>query len=298
MTNQAMLKRVTSVILLLVALLMSWVNGYSQNDTLPKTSHFRLTSYYLSNAVYSGRKDSLTVPYLKTSISYLHKSGFTASAGFSALVKPANPITIDAFWLDAGYEFTLGGKFNGGINLTKTFYSDASFSVSSEIKGEAGAYLGYDAGIVSINTSAYAIFSQSTDISSTLGLSHLFTIEMKDNALTIEPSFTAGFGTRNFYEAYFKNRKFATTGTGKGHSGPKRNNTSPSTITIKNSNGYGLLDYETALMIKYESLKWGLYINPTYAVPVNPTSYILNNITKTEHLTNSFYFELGGHLDF
>ena len=297
MTNQAMLKRVTSVILLLVALLMSWVNGYSQNDTLPKTSHFRVTSYYLSNAVYSGRKDSLTVPYVKTSISYLHKSGLSASAGFSALVKPGNPINIDAFWLDAGYEFNLGDKFNGGLNLTKTFYSDASFSVSSEIKGEAGAYLGYDAGIVSINTSAYAIFSQSTDISSTLGLSHLFTIETNDNALTIEPSFTAGFGTQNFYEAYFKNRKFTTSGTGKGHSGPRRNNTT-STITFKNNSGFGLLDYETALMVRYEGSRWGVYFNPTYAIPVNPASYTLRNKTTTEPLSNSLFFELGGHLDF
>jgi hypothetical protein len=270
--------------------------SYSQDDSVTEHSHFRFTSYYLSNAVYSGRKDSARVPYLKSSITYLHKSGFNASVGISTLVAAGSPISVDAVWLDAGYDFKLGEKVNGGINLTKTFYADASYSVSSEIKAEAGAYLGYDAGIVSINSSAYVMFSQSPDISTTLGLSHLFS--MGESPLTIEPAFNVVFGTQNFYQAYYKNRKFANAGSGKGHSGIKHNLTTNSTVTFNQSHPFTVLDFEPSIDIKYEHDSWGLYFNPTYAIPVNPTSYIINNKTKTETLSNTFYFELGGHVNF
>ena len=271
--------------------------SYSQDDSVTEHSHFRFTSYYLSNAVYSGRKDSARVPYIKSSITYLHKSGFNASAGISALVVAGSPISVDAVWLDAGYDFKLGKKMNGGINVSKTFYADASYSVSSEIKAEAGAYLGYDAGVVSINSSAYVMFSQSPDISTTFGLSHLFSMG-EESPLTIEPAINAVFGTQNFYQAYYKNRKFTNTGSGVGHSSIKHNLAINSTVTFNQSHSFTVLDYEPSIDVKYEHDNWGLYFDPTYAIPVNPSTYAINNRIKTEGLTNTFYFELGGHVNF
>jgi uncharacterized membrane protein YgcG len=282
--------------------------AFAQSDSSSqKKSFFRASTYYLSNAVYSGRKDSLRVPYIKTAISYIHKSGLSVSAGASTLVASTSPTRVDAVWLDAGYDFSIGEKINGGVDVTKTFYSNASFAVTSEIKAEGGAYLGYDAGPVSINTSAYVMYSQAADISVSLGLSHAFDFGPENKQWTIEPDASVGMGTQNFYEAYVQNRKSSTSGSGRGHS--KKNgsgsgsssgsgSTTTQTVSFNQKSSFKILDYELTVPVTYNGKGWRVYAKPVYAMPVNPASYTINNRVQKEKLSNTFFFEVGGRVDF
>jgi len=307
---------------LLVCVLFSFVflnasTGFAQTDSSSqKKSFFRASSYYLSNAVYSGRKDSLRVPYLKTAISYIHKSGLFVSAGASTLVAANNPTRVDAVWLDAGYDFNIGEKINAGVDITKTFYSNASFAVTSEIKAEGGAYFGYNAGPVSINTSAYVMYSQAADISVSLGLSHAFDLGPENKQWTIEPDASIGMGTQNFYEAYVENRKLSTSNSGKGHSkkngnsngngngsgsGSGSSSTTSSTtqvVAFNQKSGFKILDYELTVPITYNGKGWRVYAKPVYAIPVNPAAYTVDNKLQKEMLSNTFFFEVGGRIDF
>jgi hypothetical protein len=282
---------------------------FAQSDSSSKKSFVRASAYYLSNAVYSGRKDSLRVPYLKTSISYIHKSGLSFSAGASTLVAANTPTRVDAVWLDAGYDFSIGEKINAGVDVTKTFYSNASFAVTSEIKAEGGAYLGYDAGPVSINTSAYVMYSQAADISVSLGLSHAFDFGPENKQWTIEPDVSMGMGTQNFYEAYVENRKLSTGNSGKGHSkkngsssgsgsGSGSGSTTVQTVSFNQKSNFKILDYELTVPVTYNGKGWRVYAKPVYAIPVNPASYTVNNSSQKETLSNTFFFQVGGRIDF
>lgn len=278
--------------------------GFAQPDSSSKKSFFRASAYYLSNAVYSGRKDSLRVPYLKTAISYIHKSGFSLSAGASTLVSSAAPARVDAVWLDAGYDFSIGEKVNAGVDVTKTFYSNASFAVTSEIKAEGGAYLGYNTGPVSINTSAYVMYSQAADISVSLGLSHAFDFGPKNKQWTIEPDASVGMGTQNFYESYVENRKLSTSGSGKGHSKKTGSNSgsgsgsSTAQVSFNQKSSFKILDYELTVPVTYNGKGWRVYAKPIYAIPVNPASYTVNNSLQKEAISNTFFFQVGGRVDF
>jgi hypothetical protein len=311
------MKGFCGVATLVIMIVTSQSKSFAQSDSSSKKSFFRASANYLSNAVYSGRKDSIPVPYIKTGISYIHKSGISLSAGASTLVSSATPARVDAVWLDAGYDFSIGEKINAGVDVTKTFYSNASFAVTSEIKAEGGAYLGYNAGPVSINTSAYIMYSQAADISVSLGLSHAFDFGPENKQWTIEPDASLGIGTQNFYEAYVENRKLTTSNSGKGHSKNNGNSsgsgssggsgggsgrgsgtTTVQTVSFNQKSSFKILDYELTVPVTYNGKGWRVYAKPVYAIPVNPASYTVDNSLQKETLSNTFFFQVGGRVDF
>jgi len=187
----------------ILSLIFSYSNCSAQTDSSQKKSYFRLNLNYLSNAVYFGRKDSATVPYLRSSISYFDKSGFYAGTGVSMLVNPDEPKRIDMINIDAGYSFSVK-KLDADIYASKIFYSNASFAVGSELKGMIGAYAGYDLGMVNVNVGGDILFSTNTDYSSSIGISHPFESGEENNKLTITPTAQMISGTQYFNEAYYE----------------------------------------------------------------------------------------------
>ena len=105
---------------------------------------------------------------------------------------------------------------------------------------------------------------------------------------SFEPSVTINAGTNNFYKTYFTDIKYAL----------RRRvllNGDPFIKPLIIKKGFGILDYEVSAPIKYEGKKMGLYLTPTYTIPINPVSFSLNNglTYKTEMLTKSFFVEVG-----
>lgn len=293
-------------------------NVFSQTDSSTgsiKKSFFKFTANYLSNSVYSGRKDSATVPYLRSSIGYFDKSGFYISSGVALLVSANEPAQIDMVNIDAGYSFSVK-KLDAGIYASKFFYSNASFAVQSELSGLVGFDAGYNLGIISLNAGGDLLFSTSTDINANIGLSHEFETGKENNKWTINPAAQLNAGTQYFNQAYYEFRKFtfATSnsgsgsnssngkGKGKGHSNTSNSGgtttTTVKTLTFSDGNRFTILDYEFSVPVNYDAKHWGLFAVPVVAVPVNAASYAVDNVAKKEILSTSFFVQIGGYIKF
>jgi hypothetical protein len=275
----------------------------TETAPLKKESYFKFGGNYLSNEVYSGRKDSSVVPYVRSAFGYYHKSGFYINAEASFLVSPDDTKRLDLAALEAGYTCKISEKLEAEIIASKFLYADASYAVTSELKGITGIGLGYDAGPVSINGGVELLFSGNMDINTNLKLSHYFEKGTDKKKWSLSPAVELNAGTQYYDQAYFENRKFtfATTSgssgkgsSGKGHSGGKGSGTTTvKTLVFYNTNKFSILDYEFSAPVAYETRRWGCYASPTLAVPVNPANYAVDGVLQKEALSNSFFIEIG-----
>ncbi|MEI6185001.1 MAG: hypothetical protein WCP65_05680 [Bacteroidota bacterium] len=265
----------------------------------PKVSFFQPKLTYLSNSVYSGRKDSATVSYLSPGIEYSNKSGFNASASASYLVSGATH-RFDAFSVGAGYDFKITKKWSAGISASKDFYNDSSQAINSSSKGSLSADMSYDLDFIEIGGSSEVLFASTNSYSAGLTLSHGFEFGKEDTAVwTITPTLKAGYGTQDFIHEHTRTKV-------------KRKNQAANvkdgivTDIVSGSKAFAVLDYEFSLPISFEANNWAFSFTPTYALPVNPTTtttrttIFKNGVAQgtptvskeREDLSNTFYFEL------
>jgi hypothetical protein len=290
-------------------------NVFAQEDsaTDAKKSYFKFSVNYLSNAVYSGRKDSARVPYFRPSLGYYHKSGLFLNSELALLVSPDEPKRIDLITLQAGYNFSINNKIDGGVYASKFFYSTASFAVNSEAKGSVGGYLGYNAGPVSLNVGSDLFFSTKTDVNANASISHEFETGDENNKWTFNPTAQLNAGTQYFNQAYYEYRKFtfATSnpnrgssggnGRGRGHSNGSNSGTTTTTVktlAFKDSNRFTILDYEFSLPINYNVKRLTFFAVPVVAVPVNAATYVVDNVPQKENLATTFFIEVGAYIKF
>ena len=282
------------------------LNTTAQDDSAKtKTSYFKVSANYLSNAVYSGRKDSSVVPYLRPSIGYYNKSGFFVSAGMAILVSPSDPTQVDLITAEAGYEFNISEAIAGGISASKYFYSDASFATTSEMKGSVGINFSYDVPAITIGVGSELLFSTNTDLGAYLNVSHAFALD-KDDKFMATPTLQVNAGTQYFNQAYYEFRKYSVVtnsgnGSNRGRGHAKNITTSTTTvqtITFTDQNKFSLLDYELSLPVTYDSKSWGVFFTPHYAIPTSAASYVINGQLKKEQLSNAFFAEAGVYIKF
>ena len=284
------------------------------------SSYFKTELNYISNSLYNGRKDSLAVPYLNAAFGYYHKSGLFVSTTLSYLVSSyAN--RIDLFQIEGGYNGSIGNNFVYSASAHKDFYSQYSVSVQSEIKASLNANLSYNvANAVKINAGAdYLLTSGPSDVLFNAGLSHEFDFGENDE-WAIEPSCIASIGTQYYYDKYKQTRRIKTGKKKKlSDSSTVVTNTgtvtTTTTVTTLNPNKFIVLNYEFSLPVTYDSKKWGAFVTPYFAVPLNPATYITTvntkrvtnngNVTRTkntssstEQISNTFYIQLGVYLKF
>ncbi|PWT99339.1 MAG: hypothetical protein C5B52_10800 [Bacteroidetes bacterium] len=250
-------------------------------------SHWMTGLSYMSDNVYQGRKDSAAVPYITPSIGYYHKSGFFVNGSLSYL-PVSGESRIDLVTIEAGYSHYTE-HFNMELSAAKDFYSDESFSVSSEISGRLSAYFSYDFNFIEPYVDLGANIGSSNDIGIGLGLQH--SISFLEDHFVISPALLMNSGTQNFYANYYNKRKF----------GPNRNNKNPNiiSVTLNDASRFQVMDYELTAPFEYTlQKKLKLNFTPTYAIPVNPSDITVEangNSKKTvpENLSNVFYFSVG-----
>ena len=253
-----------------------------------KRSSFKASVSYLSNDVYFGRKDSVSIPYITPSIRYFNKSGifFSAAASYLSTEK-----RIDAYALGTGYMFATK-KWVGELVADKYCYSSQSYNVKSEVTADAGVELGYDTGPVELSMTSTASFSSATDIAAGIGLDHAFS--MINDEMEITPTFIMNGGTQYYYDAYYRKRRYVKKRKGK---------PDPRTITAYtlNPGKFRILDYEASLPIEYDISKFRFNFTPTAVFPVNPNTIVRTEqpvggipVTKTftEKISNTFFWSL------
>jgi hypothetical protein len=259
----------------------------------PKRSYFQAGLSYLSDNVYLGRKDTVKIPYVMPSLAYYHKSGLYAAATLGYAILAGNS-HIDMVSLEAGYMFT-AGNFDGQLSASKFFYSSQSYSVRSDIDANIVVDAGYDLHFIKPTFEATFNFSSQTDYILTWGLQHTF--YAAHDVLDITPTVLVNGGTQNYYNSYYRNRKYSRTRK----NGAIVNGTI--TATVVDPSAFKTLDYEASLPLNYTLGKFTFNFTPTLAVPVNPAQ--VTRITKPaggaattklatlEKLNNSFYWQFG-----
>lgn len=264
----------------------------STKNHAPGKSYFEAGLSYLDNNVYQGRHDSLKIPYLIPSIRYYHKSGFYAGASLSYLSSPQDS-RVDLVAMEAGYAFTKN-KFSGLLSLEKDFYNSQSKNVRAETKGSVGGTFTYDFGFIKPVLQGGVIFNSTDDYYAALGIEHSFF--SPDDNFEVTPSFLVNASTQNYYGSYYVKRKFKTK---------KKNQGGGVTTTrayLENASDFKIMDYEISLPIDYSLGKFIFNFTPTGAFPVNPNvvvttvtppSGVVTTRTKTEKLSNIFYWSAG-----
>jgi hypothetical protein len=275
-------------------------SGSEELDSSEKKtrSYFEAGISYQSNNVYLGRKDSAVLPYFIPTLSYYHKSGFYATVSADYL-KDSSVSRVDAFSIAAGFSFTTG-NYSGDFTASKYFYNSQSTSVTSAIKGSLAYQNSYDLGFIKPGFTATLDLGTNPDFVGNFSLEHSF--YLLDDKLEVIPTFQANASTLNYYNNYYKTRRFTNRKAKKMVSG-----TVAITGTAVNASEFRMLDYEPSLPIIYKAGKWTFSFTPTYAIPVNPSEIDLNYVYSTgpvvntkhlEKLSNSFFWILGFTVQF
>jgi hypothetical protein len=257
-------------------------------------THFGVGMTYQNDDVYLGRKDSIRLPYYTPTLSYFHKSGLYATASASYL-KNSTASRIDLVSFEAGYMFT-AKKYSGIFTVSKYFYNSQSTAVTSDISSSIDYSNSYDLGFIKPSFTATLNMGDKTDFAATLGLSHLFEL-LKDN-LEISPAFYASASTQDFYNDYYRNRKYQikkkkqVVGTGE----------AAVTGTVLDASTFRILDYEATMPIEYSIGKCTLSFTPTWSIPIHPSTLAIHTVRddgvvtdtiRTEKIADTFYFTLG-----
>ena len=132
-----------------------------ENTKDSDSSYVSVSLNYLSDAVFMGRRDSISAPYLYTSLMYHHKSGLYASGSASYLTR-ADEGRVDLFLLTGGFDFTIK-ELDGDISFTTYFFNESSYNVLSEVSTDLTASLEYDFNIINLGLSVSTYFSNDSN---------------------------------------------------------------------------------------------------------------------------------------
>ena len=267
------------------------------DQRLPKRSHLEAAVSFQSNDVYLGRKDSAVLPYYIPELSYYHKSGLYATASLNYL-KNATDSRVDLVTLEGGYIFTTG-KYDGQLSFSKYFYNSQSTSVTAEISASAAYQNSFDLGFIKPTFTGTLNIGRKLDFAGLFGLEHSF--YFIDDKLEITPTFAATASTQNYYNDYYKKRRYTIKRKGQvGQTGIAN-----ISGTVLNAGTFKLLDYEPTIPISYKIGKCTVNFTPIYSIPVHPANIDIQTTkadgtvtdhTRIEKISNSFYWTVG--LDF
>ena len=259
------------------------------------SSYFSLNLSFISDAIYLGRKDSITAPYLNPSIIYHNKSGFYAIGSFSYLTK-SDQSRIDLFLGSIGYDFT-SKNLSGDFSITKYFFNTDSYNVISEVDADITASLKYDFDLLYLSASStyFIAKSSNSDIFLSTEIGHDFVSSTKDFQLS--PSIGVYFGSQNFYEEYYINNRFGSARTGSGSgTGQGTGGTTPTTTTtviMQESEKFDLMAIEFSLPIWYINKPFIISFLPVIVVPQNPATLTVDSVVHEEDLETTFYWMAG-----
>jgi hypothetical protein len=273
------------------------VNVFGQEENSPNqndSSYLSAAVNFISDAVFMGRKDSISSPYLYPSLLYHHKSGLYAKGSLSYLTK-SDESRIDLYLLTAGIDFNIK-NFYGDISATKYFFNDKSYTVISGVEADITASLLYDFKIVDVSLAASSYFSKNstTDFFLSSEISHDFTTS--DKAFQISPTAGVYLGSQNFYEQYYIYNRFGSrSGSGQGN-GPGGGGGEPiitTEIVLEESEKFGVMAYEFSLPMWYTNNSFTFSFLPVLAIPQNEATITVDGIVSKEELDETFYLMVG-----
>lgn len=259
------------------------------NKKVDNAKSYILTDISFQNdAVFMGRQDSITAPYIVPSIGYYDASGFFADASLSYLTKSSNN-RIDLFLLTAGYQFK-SNKLSGALSGTKYFFNDNSYSIQSEIEADISAILSYDLAVFEASLTASSYFSKNSNTDFFLGAQLAKSLYTTDKSLEIKPTFNIYAGSQYFYQEYYK---YNRVGNRKGNGNGQNQEIGTTVVGINEVDKFKLLDIEFSLPINYYYKSFIFSFTPHLAFPQSSATIITEDAVIKEDLKEIFFFSAG-----
>jgi len=293
------MKNVSLSLVIIFFLFSNLIIGQTKDNQVQEessnNSYFDVSVNYISDAVFMGRKDSVTAPYLYPSITYHHKSGFYGSSSFSYLTK-SDQSRIDLFLFTAGFDFT-ANKLFGDFSITKYFFNEESYNVISEVEADVTANLSYDFGFINVSVSASTFFNNNS--SSDFFLSSELSQDFISNDQQFQISPTAGIylGSQNFYEEYYINNRIGSdrgSGNGNGNgSGTGSTVQTITTVSIEESEQFDVMAIEFSLPMWYTNKNLTFSLSPALVIPQSKANIIVDEELVEEDLKETFYWMVG-----
>lgn len=257
--------------------------------TVNKAKSYILTDIsYQNDAVFMGRRDSITAPYIVPSLGYYDASGFFADASLSYLTKSSEN-RVDLFLLTAGYHFDFN-KLSGAISGTKYFFNDNSYSIQSEIEADVSAFISYDFDILEASILASSYFSKDSNTDFFLGAQLAKSLYTTDKSLEVIPTFNIYAGSQYFYEEYYK---YNRVGNRKGNGNGQNQQIGTPVVGIDEVNKFNILNVELSMPINYYHKSFIFYFSPHLAFPQSNATIVTEDAIIKEDLKEVFYFSAG-----
>ncbi|RDY58782.1 hypothetical protein DX873_14015 [Flagellimonas nanhaiensis] len=242
---------------------------------------------FISDAVFMGRKDSISAPYVMPSIGYYDASGFYADASLSYLTR-LEERRVDLFLLTAGFHFG-SEKLSGYFSGTGYFYSEESYNVQSEVIADITGSLGYDFKVLQTSILASVYFTQEGEADIFLGGSIGKLFKTVDENLHITPSIAFYGGSQNFYQEYYQSSRLGNRkGKGKGGGDIITGN-----IMIEEVTSFDLMSIEFDLTMDLYIKKFIFSLSPAIVFPQSPSAITTVDGMFEEDLDSAFYVSIG-----
>jgi hypothetical protein len=245
-------------------------------DSSRKVNVLTVDIGFQSRISYYGRTDSLKSSLLNPSIGYQLKMGLYAQASMIFINNPLHTLDYTATILEGGYRFGQNKKVSGNIFYNQYLYEKDTRLIQSVVKSQTGFNVAFETKVVTFNVNGNLKFSNKTDVGAAAGLDHLFLIRYPKQhaAIGINPSAFAYFGTQNFSNTYYEQKKLFNLIP-----------TTPEAVT-KNSEAFNILSYEFSLPVVVVYKQFNCSLSGTYVMPQHL-------ISGVESGSNMFYFSAG-----
>lgn len=286
--NLLKMKNLTKLLTILFFCLPFFILAQTNNNLDKEKSYILTDLNYQNDAVFMGRRDSISAPYLIPSIGYYDKSGFFTDASLSYLTK-SNENRVDLFLATVGYRFK-ANKFVGTLSGTKYIFNDKSYSIQSEIEGDVSAILSYDFGFLETSLLTSAYFSKNSNTDFFVGAQIAKSLFIMENSLEIKPSFNIYAGSQYFYQEYYNYNRL---GNRKGNNLGQNQQTTSTVVGINEVNNFNVLNAELSMPIRYYYKNLIFSFIPQWAFPQSSATIITDNTIIKEDLENIFYWSVG-----
>lgn len=170
-----------------------------------KANNFGVSVTGGSNMIQKGKKPAVTQYYLAPSLSYSHRSGFSAGLGAN-LVKESKKFSVDNISANLGYSKTFFEQLSLGASYAYGHYFSSAQIASTE-SNTASLSGSWSNSILTPSLSVSYAFGQASDFLYNAGLSHDFSFDgvfTDSDNFSIPVALTASAGTSNYYQEYVK----------------------------------------------------------------------------------------------
>ena len=285
-----------SVILCLGTITGTFAQKTNKEKANREDSYVLMDISYMNDAVFMGRRDSITAPYLLPSIGYYDKSGLFIDATVSYLTS-SDEQRVDLFYLTGGYLFD-SNNWSGGVSGTAYFYNEESYNVQSEVVADITGLISYDFKLLELSVYASSYFNKNSSPDIFLGFMADHTFRAFNDHLLFAPRFSVYAGSQYFYEEYYTtsrlgNRKSGTNGQGSGSGGSVDPGTEVTTVQISEASEFNILNMELSFPMQYHFDQFILSFTPTWAFPQTSATLTTDEGVFEEDLKNVFYWSVG-----